>query len=380
MDNHEHTIGVFLDYSKAFDTVDHLILLRKLYHYGIRGVALRWFESYLGNRRQFVSIDSASSGHQRVTCGVPQGSLLGPLLFIVYINDFQHSSNILSTILFADDSSVFVSHKNPSTLLDVVNSELCKVTLWIQANKLSLNLQKTNYMLFSNSINSLPGEVSFNGVQIKKVSSTKFLGLYIDDKLTWKYHIDHLCKLVSRNVGVIHKLKCVFPEEILVILYSSLILPYLNYGILAWGNTFKTQLERLFLVQKRAIRTISNASFRAHTDNLFYEHGFLKVEDLFHLQLGSLMYNLVKGTLPVALASIFVKNNQVHDHKTRQSSKFHLPRCRTQFMLNTLVSTGPRFWNSLDENVTQAASLCTFKRKLKLSYLAKYCILENNSS
>ena len=128
-----------------------------------------------------------------------KGSLLGPLLFILYINDFQYSSSVLSFFFFfADDSNVFFSHKNPQTLLETVNSELKNIILWIHANKLSLNLQNTNYMLFSNSIKIVPGDVLFNNVRIERVTSTKFLGLYNDEKLNWKIHVDNLCKLLSK--------------------------------------------------------------------------------------------------------------------------------------------------------------------------------------
>ena len=158
-DNHLHTIGVLLDFSKAFDTINHKILLYKLQHYGIRGIALKWFENYLNNRQQFVSINDSNSSIKTVGCGVPQGSILGPLLFIIYINDFRNSSKTLSFLLFADDSNIFYSHRNPKFLIDTINTELHHVAEWIKTNKLSLNLDKTHFMLFSNSLKNLPGNI-----------------------------------------------------------------------------------------------------------------------------------------------------------------------------------------------------------------------------
>ena len=156
------------------------------------------------------------------------------------VNDFQNSSNVLSFILFADDTSVFFSHKNPDTLLNTVNSELKCIYEWICCNKLSLNVQKTQSMFVSNSISTLPGNLSLMNTSIDLVESTTFLGLFIDNKLSWKKHTTYLCKLLSRNIGIINKFKLTLPSNILLDLYCTLILPYLNYGILAWGNSSRS--------------------------------------------------------------------------------------------------------------------------------------------
>ena len=290
LDNSSHLVGIFLDFSKAFDTINHDILLFKLSHYGVRGKALEWFRSYLSNRRQYVFLNDHTSNMQNVNCGVPQGSLLGPLLFIIYINDFCKSSDVLSFILFADDSNLFYSHRNPNSLVNVVNSELEKVTQWIKANKLSLNLQKNKYMLFSNSIDTLPKNIIFDDTPLEVVLFITFLGITVDNKLSWKYHIDNTCKIISRNIGIINKLKFHFPTSSLLMLYSSLILPYLNYGILTWGNTQQTLLNRLLLLQKKSLRIIYHSAPLSHTDPLFVNGRLLKTNDLYLLHLGQFMY------------------------------------------------------------------------------------------
>ena len=369
IDNHSHLIGIFLDFSKAFDTINHEILLYKLSHYGIRGKALEWFRSYLQNRKQYVSLNEYSSSLEFIKCGVPQGSLLGPLLFIIYINDFCRSSDILSFILFADDSNIFFSHQNPDTLVRIVNSELKKVTQWIRANKLSLNLQKTKYMFFSNSLEDLDTGIVLDNTLLERVPHIKFLGITVDDKLSWRPHITNISTIISRNIGIINRLKFHIPLSSLLTLYFSLILPYLNYGLLAWGSAHQNLLDKLLLLQKKVIRIICGVPPRSHTEPLFIKHEILKIKDLYFFQLGQFMFNYNVNALPSIFNSMFPRNQSFHDYPTRQSNEFHLPLLRTLLAQNTFIYTGPRFWNSLSCEIKNSPSLYSFKRKLKLFLL-----------
>ena len=225
LDNGDHVIGIFFYFSKAFDTVNHSILLDKLYHYGIRDNALEWFSSYLTGRKQFVTYNGISSGQTTVKCGVPQGSILGPLLFLLYKNDLYHVCNNSIPIMFADDTNLFFSGSEQKELESEINTELNHISTCLKVNKLSLNVQKTHFMVFSRK-KKYKCDVAFRieNQTIEEVPETNFLGVIIDNKLTWKSHIQNTVKKISKGVGIIIKARHYLNKDALITLYHLFIL------------------------------------------------------------------------------------------------------------------------------------------------------------
>ena len=246
-------VNVFIDLCKAFDTVDHDILLDKLEYYGIRGIAHKWFSSYLSNRSQFVSLGQMESGPQQILCGVPQlGSVLGPLLFLLYVNDLHKCSNLLDFHLFADDTNIFLQDQHLKSLELKINEELDKVNQWLQSNRLSLNIDKTNFVIFHPPQRKLqPVSLKISGRPVEQMTYVKYLGLIIDCNLIWKKHAHEVSQKISRGVGILSMLRHFVINDILTQLYYSLVYPFLTYGLIVWGNTYTTTLKPIVILQKR---------------------------------------------------------------------------------------------------------------------------------
>ena len=379
MDNKIFSCGVFVDLEKAFDTVKHSILISKLHHYGIQGISNDWIRSYLSSRTQRVSVNGATSEVSDVTCGVPQGSILGPLLFIIYINDMHHALLKSMVYHFADDTNLIFSHKDPTVIAKVMNSELAILYDWLCANRLSLNVGKTEFTIFRPPSKSLENRITLTlaGKKIFESKKVKYLGIILDDRLTWKIHISELCKKLGRTVGMLFKIRYQCNKKVLRSLYFSLFESHLSYGLPVWGSANQALIQKLFFLQKKAIRAITFSDFRAHSSPLFKKLNVLKVHDLFQYQVSSIMWDFDHYTLPHALNPLFNKTRDTHSYGTRfaNADKLTVERVNTsKYGLMSFKVIGANKLNELKDCdfYNNARTKQVFLNSLKENIISNY--------
>ena len=371
LDRNKVTVGVFIDLKKAFDTIDHSLLLRKLERYGIRGKANDWVKSYLHHRKQFVQVDEHQSNLLNIVCGVPQGSVLGPKLFILYINDICNVSKLLHFILFADDTNIFKNGDNLDSLCKEISLELDKLNVWFAVNKLSLNVSKTNYIVFGRK-RKLDSVLTIHGTEIERVQVTKFLGVLIDEKLNWSEQIFKVKSKLLKCVGVLYKARIYLDNNAMLMLYNAIILPYLSYCVEVWGNTYKTKLNSIRSIQKRAIRLVCNVTKYEHTSPLFKTVKALKLLELIEYKTCIVMYHAYNSKLPHKLQSLFELGRDSSYYSTRQKHKFKVCYKRTNMKAHCITSIGTTLWNKLPNNIYENKNLYSFKSKLKHFLLSRY--------
>jgi len=363
IENGDFMLGLFMDLTHAFDTISYDILFSKLHHYGIRGIALEWIRDYLNNRIQFVRINQSNSFTGRLEIGIPQGSILGPLLFLLYVNDLSNISSKHSYIQFADDTSIFVSGKSLHNICDNMNSELSKIHRWMVSNKLTLNISKTKYMVMCSpgkKVDPQNCNITVNNSILERVKNIKFLGVVLDQNCTWKDHIDYIAKKISKCLGILTKARKVLTTTSLVTLYNSIIKPYFTYCIIIWGNTCKTYIKPLEILHKKILRIITFSDYNTHTRPLYEQLKIMNMKET-HVYFSSLhIYKCINHLSPCMFWHYFVKSPSLRNSFNLQNIFYSKKLCKSSIRFY-----GPEIWNKLPLHIKMSKTLNTFKNKMK---------------
>lgn len=370
LDKKDYVLGIYLDVAKAFDSVDHNILLHKLNVYGIRGVMYDWFKDYLTNRKQFTVVNGVYSDHECITCGVPQGSVLGPLLFLIYINDIHVSVTDCKLKLFADDTNMFLFGSDLKLLESKANLCIENIVDWFTANKLSVNVDKTCYTLFTpkgKPKTNFEPNLIINGHKLNRTSCCKYLGVFIDQSLNFESHIENICKKITKFAGIFYKLRGVLPPHVMHKLYFAFVYPHLLFGIEVYGSACKTQLTKLHTLNNKLLRILLNKKLDTPICDLYKAMGTLSIFQLHDFQMLTLACKGIhcRELIPSVFHQFFVSSIGVHTHSTRNISSLYRDHVRTGFGARTIKYHCGKLWNNLPVNLRQVSSIHVFKRKVK---------------
>jgi len=351
IDKNNKAIGIFLDLQKAFDTVDHKVLLCKLQYYGICGLLFNWLKHYLSNRKQYTVVNGVSSSINDISCGVPQGSVLGPLLFLIYMNDISYAVPDHDLKLFADDTNVFIFGPDLTVLEYKANLCLANLELWFRANKLSINIDKTCYTLFSSTKKNSAAislNLLINGQRISKVASCKYLGVIIDEALAWNEHIDYLYKKLLKFTSLFYKLRSFVPKNCLYKLYYAFVFPHINYGAEVYANCTKSSIDKLNTLNNKILRILLHTNYETPNIDLYRTFNVLPISLLHEMKLLELIqkYYYHKYLLPDIFQHYFITNISIHQHHTRNVQNLHLPTVNSNAGQRSSLNPASKFWNT----------------------------------
>lgn len=381
IDQGEFTCGIFLDFQKAFDTVNHEILLQKLRYYGVRGLELNWFKSYLSNRSQTVRIKNKLSDSLISSYGVPQGSILGPLLFLIYINDLNKAVKHSEIHHFADDTNLILRNKSLKKINSQANHDLKLITVWLRANKISLNVNKTKILIFRPERKIITKKLNFriSGQKIHISKEVKYLGIILDEQLKWKKHLQTIQQKLSRANGMLSKIRHFVSKEAIRAIYFSLFHCHLGYGCQIWGQAQNDTFKTIEILQNKALRIINfTKDWRKTADPLYLKSDILKLKDNINLNNCQLAFDFFAESLPKPLQKLLTKMQDIHNHNTRSTNSYQLavPLVRTNlYGKNSIQFKTVSIWNQtlakLKINITEK-SKSEFTEILKEEFQKAY--------
>ena len=384
IDENKFVAGIFIDLQKAFDTVDHSILLSKLGHYGIRGVANNWFRSYLSDRKQFVSINDEKSDMAPMNYGVPQGSVLGPLLFLIYINDLHNAIIYSKTCHFADDTAILYANHSLKQLQKHVNIDLKHLCHWLKANKISLNAGKTELMIFRNPHRLIDYDlkIKINGKIIIPSSKVKYLGVILDPHLNGSAHVNYIAPKLNRAVGMLSKLRHFVSNQTAMNVYHAIFGSIMNYGCLTWAQNPNSHVFRIGKIQNKAIKIINFAQHDDDVELLYPKNRIIKFID--QVKMENLLYAhaSIKGNIPGPLRNQFLIRGEHCDPSTRGSTltMLILPKVRTQgYGIYSIKYKATAYWNLIMNNIPDNNFINLTKNTVKEKLLTYFFNVYNNN-
>lgn len=362
--------AIFIDLRKAFDTVNHNLLLSKLSKIGIVDKTLDWFKSYLSGRPQQVKCGNTLSDVMMMLCGVPQGSILGPILFLIYINDIGKLSLKGKVQLFADDAVLIYEASYYSQLEKLMSEDLKILFKWFSANKLSLNISKTNYIIFKKKYGpEVKLDIKINNQSLNQVKNVKYLGITLDEHLAWKDHIGKLSPKLRATSRLIFKLRKILDINKLKTLYYAYFHSHISYMCFTWGLSYHT--SSIKILQNGIIKNILNVNRMFSTKQVYWVSSIMPFEALVNASLVILLYNHIQGRKLINTDIQY--NHQFHNHSTRASSNFRIPKINTtHYGTQGSLYQAIKLFNSMPQEVLDLTDYRKFKSKCKSVFFQKF--------